>query len=151
MSPRSRRRSGIPSLLPPFENMRQPLLPVREFYRRMLRGLLAGFTLIAGSLAIGVVGYHTLGHLGWIDAILNASMILAGMGPVDTLHANSAKLFASAYAIFSGVMFLTSVGVLVSPIVHRFLHHFHVEGEQQGQGQEPEQASKPPRPPKRGT
>jgi len=85
--------------------------------------------LILFSLAVGVIGYHAIGGLPWVDSILNASMILTGMGPVDPMRTAAAKLFASAYAIFSGVAFLTSVGVLLAPLFHRFLHHFHLEVE----------------------
>ena len=76
-----------------------------------------------------MIGYHAIGGLPWVDSILNASMILTGMGPVDPMRTAAAKLFASAYAIFSGVAFLTSVGVLLAPLFHRFLHHFHLEVE----------------------
>lgn len=110
-----------------FEHRHEPLLPMRAFLRRVLMGATAGGLLIAFSLAIGVVGYHAIAQLGWVDSILNASMILTGMGPVSPMTSNAAKLFASAYALFSGVMFLTSVGVLLSPVIHRFLHKFHLE------------------------
>ena len=83
--------------------------------------------MVAVSLAIGVVGYHVTAGLSWIDSLLNASMILTGMGPVDPLPTTTAKLFASAYAIFSGVAFLTIVAVMLAPLVHRFLHRFHME------------------------
>jgi len=83
--------------------------------------------LIIVSLLIGVLGYHYLNGLGWLDALVNASMILTGMGPVDPLKNNIAKWFASAYAIFSGVAFLSIIAVLLAPAVHRFLHRLHVE------------------------
>lgn len=83
--------------------------------------------LIIVSLLIGVLGYHYLNGLGWLDALVNASMILTGMGPVDPLKNNVAKWFASAYAIFSGVAFLSIIAVLLAPAVHRFLHRLHVE------------------------
>lgn len=120
------RRKKAPIPLMGFERSDDPLLPLPQFWRRLLRGLLWGAAIIGGSLIIGVVGYHQLAHLGWVDSILNASMILGGMGPVDELHSRAAKLFASAYALFSGVALLTSVGVLFAPIVHRFMHHFHM-------------------------
>jgi hypothetical protein len=83
--------------------------------------------LIIGSwLVIGAVGYHYLAPMHWLDAFLNASMILSGMGPVDTLTNSAAKLFASAYAILSGVVFLSTTAVLLAPLVHRFLHQFHL-------------------------
>jgi hypothetical protein len=104
-----------------------PLLPPREFAVRLARNAVLGFALIVASLALGVVGYHVTAGLGWIDALLNASMILTGMGPVDPLTTDGAKLFASFYALFSGVAFLTIVAVLMAPLVHRFLHRFHLE------------------------
>ena len=83
--------------------------------------------LIAVALAIGVIGYHCLAGFGWIDSLLEASMILGGMGPINQLTTNSAKIFASLYALFSGLMFIGIMGVVLSPIVHRFLHKFHVD------------------------
>lgn len=104
-----------------------PLLPPAEFAKRLAwNGALAA-VLIGVSLGIGVVGYHVTADLGWVDSLLNASMILTGMGPVDPLHTDGAKIFASAYALFSGVAFLTIVAVLMAPLVHRFLHRFHLE------------------------
>lgn len=104
-----------------------PLLSRAEFAARIAKNALLGLGLIVVSLAIGVVGYHATAGLGWIDALLNASMILTGMGPVDELKTDGAKLFASFYALFSGVAFLTIVAVLMAPLVHRFLHRFHLE------------------------
>jgi hypothetical protein len=118
-----------------FEHRTAPLLPFPSFLARMGRAalLVAGF---AGSaLGIGVLGYHHLARLAWIDALLNASMILGGMGPVDPLPDRAAKLFASAYALFAGVVFITSMGVLATPIFHRLLHRFHLEEEKpEGRG-----------------
>lgn len=85
--------------------------------------------LVGGSLALGTSGYHALARLPWIDAFLNASMILTGMGPVSPLPNDAAKVFASLYALFSGVVFLVACGLLISPLVHRFLHRFHLEFE----------------------
>jgi len=104
-----------------------PLLPPREFAVRLARNAAVSTALIAVSLAIGVVGYHLTAGLGWIDSLLNASMILTGMGPVDQLSTDGAKIFASLYALFSGVAFLTILAVLMAPLVHRFLHRFHLE------------------------
>ncbi len=95
---------------------------------RLARGALVAGGLIAISLGIGVVGYHAFAGLPWLDSLVNASMILAGMGPVDPVRSDAGKWFESVYAIFSGVAFLTSVGVLLAPAVHRFLHRFHLEG-----------------------
>jgi hypothetical protein len=110
-----------------FEHHREPLLAKDAFARRLARSMGAFAFLIAGSLAIGIVGYHTLGHLGWVDATLNASMILTGMGPVSQLPTAGAKLFASAYALFSAVVFLVACGVGLAPVMHRFLHRFHLD------------------------
>lgn len=85
--------------------------------------------LLGGSLGVGVLGYHYLNDLNWIDSLLNASMILAGMGPMNPLTNNTAKVFASFYAIFSGAIFLTTLAVFLSPIVHRFLHKLHLGDE----------------------
>ena len=114
-----------------WESMREPLLPAKLFRRRFIRAALAGLGVIAGSLLIGVIGYHATGPFGWLDALYNASMILGGMGPVDSrpLEQQPAalKLFASFYALYSGVALLTSVGVMFAPVVHRVLHKFHLE------------------------
>lgn len=110
-----------------FERRHQPLLPAEQFRGRLAAYGALALGLIGGSLAIGVVGYHAFAGLSWLDALLNASMILTGMGPVDPMRTAAAKVFASVYAIFSGVMFLTSVGVLLAPLFHRFLHRFHLE------------------------
>jgi len=82
---------------------------------------------VSGSLALGVLGYHFIAGLSWIDAVVNAAMILTGMGPVNEMTTVGAKLFASFYALFSGVAFLTIVAVLLAPAVHRFLHRFHLD------------------------
>lgn len=110
-----------------FEHHKQPLASQVEFMRRLLRYGLFTAAIISFSLGIGILGYHYLESLSWIDALLNASMILGGMGPVDTLQTNAGKFFASFYALYSGIVLLASVGVLATPIFHRFLHHFHLE------------------------
>jgi len=109
-----------------FEHRHQPLVPTAVFLRRLARSGLAFVLLIGVSLAIGTTGYHWIAGLPWIDALLNASMILTGMGPVDRLESSGAKLFASGYSLFSGVAFLTSVGVLGAPVIHRLMHRFHL-------------------------
>ena len=106
---------------------RNKLLPRDELLHRLGRSVAVGCVLIAFSLTIGVLGYHTIAGLPWIDAFLDASMILSGMGPVSTLHTSSSKLFAGCYAIYCGVMLLASTGVILSPLVHRSLHKFHLE------------------------
>ncbi len=113
-----------------------PLLSRTEFALRIAKNALLGLGLIVVSLAIGIVGYHVTAGLGWVDSLLNASMILTGMGPVDQLQTDGAKIFASFYALFSGVAFLTIVAVLMAPLVHRFLHRFHLELADQDEDQQ---------------
>jgi hypothetical protein len=84
-------------------------------------------SVVLASLGAGMVGYHTLEDLPWIDSLVNASMILGGMGPVDQLHTSGGKIFASFYSLYSGIVFLVASGLIVAPIFHRFLHHFHLE------------------------
>ena len=103
------------------------LLPRREFIRRLIRSLAVGFTLIVVSLIIGMSGYHWLGGLAWIDAFLDASMILSGMGPLSQLHSDAAKLFAGLYAIYCGIALISTAGIMLAPVIHRYLHKFHLE------------------------
>ncbi len=101
------------------------------YYNAILKSCLFGMAIIIFSLGIGVIGYHYyFFNLSWTDSLLNASMILTGMGPVDKAYTQGAKLFSSIYAIYSGVAFLTSVAVIFGPIVHRFLHKFHADVEE---------------------
>ena len=83
--------------------------------------------LLAAALVIGTLGYHYLGELPWLDAVLNASMILTGMGPVDPMRTNAAKFFAAAYALFSGLVFITTMAIALAPAFHRILHRFHAD------------------------
>jgi len=107
------------------------LLPHKKhYYNAIIKSGLFAFSIVVFSLGIGVAGYCFFFNLRWIDGLLNASMILAGMGPVDPAPNDAAKLFASFYAIYSGVAFLTSVAVLFGPIFHRFLHRFHLDMEE---------------------
>lgn len=108
----------------------RPLPPRREFFRRLAGSLVLALGVLAVSLAIGVVGYHVFGGLRWLDALVNASMILGGMGPVDPITSTPGKWFESAYALFSGVVLLGSVGVLFAPAIHRFLHRFRLDVEE---------------------
>ena len=110
----------------PFEHHSKPVLPFEKFLLRVARYALFSLVLLGISLGVGVVGYHFTNDLSWLDSFLNASMILTGMGPVDPMKSDAAKWFASFYAIFSGVVFLSTVAVFLSPIVHRFLHKMHV-------------------------
>jgi hypothetical protein len=109
----------------------KPLPSRKVFALRVLRNLALATGIIGVSLALGIAGYHFCAGLSWLDSLLNASMILTGMGPVNELHTTAGKLFASFYALFSGVVFLSSVAVLLAPVIHRFLHKFHLEAGRQ--------------------
>ena len=110
-----------------YERGKHPLLSRAEFRKRVGRHGLVALGVLLFGLGIGVLGYHFLAHLSWVDSLLNASMILAGMGPVDPLPTDAAKIFASCYALFSGLAFIGIVSVLLAPFVHRMLHRFHAE------------------------
>ena len=112
-----------------YEHHKQPLASKKIFVQRVTANAIIGLLLLGFSLGVGMLGYHYLESLSWIDSLLNASMILGGMGPVNLLQTNAGKIFASFYAIYSGVILLASVGVLAAPIFHRFLHHFHLADE----------------------
>jgi hypothetical protein len=103
------------------------LAPTRVYLRRTLIAFLIAFSFLSFSLALGVWGYYYFAQLSLIDSLLNASMILGGMGPVDILKNDSSKLFASFYSIYSGITFLSSIGVLIAPSLHRLLHKFHID------------------------
>jgi hypothetical protein len=105
----------------------KPLPPRKKLVEHMVRSMALAGSVLAVALGIGIVGYHVWGGLPWLDALVNASMILGGMGPVDPITSADGKWFASFYALFSGVVLLGSVGVLFAPVIHRFLHHFHLE------------------------
>jgi len=110
-----------------FEHKSQPLLSRRQFAKRMALYTLFALGFLCISLAIGTIGYAHFANLPPVDAFLNASMILTGMGPVDKIETTAGKLFAAIYAIYSGVAFLTFCGVLFTPVFHRFMHTFHLE------------------------
>ncbi len=110
-----------------FEHHDEALLPPGQFLRRLATHGGIALGLVATSLGIGMLGYHVFEGLSWLDALVNASMLLGGMGPVDPLHTVAGKLFASFYALYSGLIFLIVAGVLVVPVFHRIIHHFHLE------------------------
>ncbi len=110
-----------------FETRNDPLLARAQFLARMARSFGVTLLIVAFSLLLGGAGYHYFGRLPWIDAVLNASMILTGMGPVDPMRSTAAKLFASFYALYSGIAFLTMMAVLLAPVLHPLLHKFHLE------------------------
>lgn len=112
-----------------FEHKSRPLVAARIFYRRILKNLFIATFILSICLLIGILGYHYIAHIVWIDAIHNASMILSGMGPVVEIKNTAGKLFSSAYALFSGVAFITNIGLLLAPVAHRLFHSLHVECE----------------------
>ena len=100
-----------------------------SFLGRLFRAFLATLVIVSVSLAIGTVGYSYVLDMPWIDGLINASMILTGMGPVDRMETTAGKLFASFYALYSGLAFLSMVAIIIAPVYHRFLHHFHLDDE----------------------
>lgn len=110
-----------------FERRHQKIAPVSVFMRRLAGYIGIAILLISVALFIGIAGYHWLDGLGWVDSLLNASMILGGMGPVNPLTNASAKVFASVYALFSGLVFIAVIAIVFSPIIHRLLHKFHID------------------------
>src|SRR5437588_11858610 len=115
-----------------FERRHEPLLPLRDFAMRVGRSVLVSLCVVAFALSLGVLGYHYVAEFTWVDSLLNASMILSGMGPVGDFKNDSGKVFASLYALFSGLVFITVAGIIVAPVAHRLLHWFHVEDEGKG-------------------
>src|SRR6267378_1948951 len=114
-----------------YEHRRQPLLSRAKFTKRVIRHFILALLVLAAGLGIGVLGYHSVGELNWIDSLPNASMILGGMGPVDPLHSSAAKIFASCYALFSGLAFIGIASVIIAPFVHRILHRFNLDKEKE--------------------
>jgi len=110
----------------PYEPRDEPMLPRPQFYLRVAWHWLLAAVVLLVSLGGGTLGYHLLAGLSWIDALMNSAMILTGMGPIAAMPTDTAKLFASAYALYSGIVFISSVGVMAAPVVHRILHRFHV-------------------------
>ncbi len=110
-----------------FEHHRQPLLPKKAFLARLAGSLGLGLVILTACLGFGMLGYRHFEGLSWIDAFLNASMILSAMGPVAPLKTDAGKLFAGVYALFSGLAFITTAGIALAPAVHRFFHILHRE------------------------
>jgi len=115
-----------------FERKNDRLAPTSVFVKRLLASLGIALCLIAVALSMGIAGYHVLGRFNLIDSLLEASMILGGMGPVNELSNNAVKIFASTYALFSGLMFIAVMGIVLAPVVHRILHKFHVDESDSG-------------------
>jgi hypothetical protein len=109
-----------------YEHRHEPLASRREFVVRLaVNGALA-VGVAGASLAVGMLGYHGFEGMSWIDAFVNAAMILGGMGPVDQLYTDGGKIFAGLYALYSGLAVLSMVAILLAPVAHRFLHRFHL-------------------------
>ena len=108
-----------------FEKKTSPVISHKRFVKRLFNQLTLTAILIFISLFIGMAGYHFLEDLSWIDSFLNASMILGGMGEISELHTDAGKIFASIYALYSGIFLIVCGGLLLAPVFHRILHHFH--------------------------
>lgn len=110
-----------------FTHKQKKLAPVSVFIKRLAFSIIISSLFILVTLAMGIAGYHWIAGFGWIDSLLNASMILGGMGPVGELQTTGAKIFASIYALLSGLVFVGVMGVMISPILHRMLHRIHID------------------------
>jgi hypothetical protein len=117
-----------------YESRSDRLLPRAEFLWRVVRHFCIGLATVAVALFVGVAGYHWLAHLPWVDALVNASMILGGMGPIDPLPNAASKIFASLYALFSGLVFIALLAVVLAPFLHRLIHGFHISSEKDESG-----------------
>lgn len=110
-----------------YEHRKQPLATKATFYQRILKNILIALLIMSVCLIIGIAGYHYTDNIPWIDSLHNASMILSGMGPVVEIKSETGKIFSSGYALFSGIVFITNVGVILAPAVHRIFHRLHLE------------------------
>ena len=117
-----------------YEHRNEPLISLGKFFKRLASHGMLAFLILIASLGIGILGYHYFESLSWIDSLVNASMLLGGMGPVNPLQTTAGKLFASFYALYSGMVFLIIIGVMFAPVVHRFFHHFHLDMEDEEDG-----------------
>jgi hypothetical protein len=120
-------RGHVKPVLPKLERRSQPVAPRHRFLIRLAHSGIVALALIAVSLSIGMVGYHVLERVSWLDAFLNASMLLGGMGPVTIPVTSGGKLFAGLYALYCGLAVILVAGVILAPVAHRILHTFHVE------------------------
>ena len=112
-----------------YEHRSKPLLPRKVYFQRVAHNAGIGAGVIFGALTLGMIGYHSFEKMSWVDAFVNASMILSGMGPVSPLQTEAGKIFAGCYALFSGIAFITIMAIIFAPVVHRFLHKFHLQDE----------------------
>lgn len=123
---------GKPAGLVRYEKLKQPLATRRLFLKRMAGNFSLAVVLIGASLAGGMLGYHILGPMPWIDAFENASMILSGMGPLAEMTNDHGKLFAGLYALYSGLLLVATASLILGPVLHRFLHRLHIAEEDEG-------------------
>jgi hypothetical protein len=110
-----------------YERRQDELAPRSIFIKRIVATMVVALALIAVALTIGIAGYHFIAGFNWVDSLLEASMILGGMGPVNSLPNDTAKIFASIYALFSGLIIIALMGIILSPVIHRVMHKFHVD------------------------
>lgn len=109
-----------------FESRKNKLIPRQQFYGRLARSFAIGSGVIVIAICIGMLGYHFFEGLGWIDAFMNTAMLISGEGPITPPITSGGKIFAGCYALFSGLLFISTVGFVFAPVVHRFLHKFHI-------------------------
>ena len=110
-----------------YEHRKQKLAPMSTFYQRILKNILLAVAVMFICIIIGILGYHYTADIPWLDAIHNSSMILSGMGPVVEIKTVAGKWFSSFYALFSGVVFITNIGIILAPVMHRMFHRLHLE------------------------
>jgi hypothetical protein len=110
-----------------YEHKSLPMLPPVQFLRRLFLHFLAAVAVVLASLGIGMWGYAHFEGLSWLDAFLNAAMLLGGMGPVESPQTEAGKLFAGCYALYAGLVFLVAAGIIWAPVAHRILHRFHLD------------------------
>jgi hypothetical protein len=112
-----------------YEHKSKPLISRQQFAQRYAIHIAIAFGVVILALGIGVIGYHCLESLSWVDSLENAAMILGGMGPINTLYTNAGKIFAACYALFSGLVFMIVFGIIAAPALHRLIHRFHLDDE----------------------
>jgi hypothetical protein len=108
-----------------YESRSTKLLPLRQFLWRVARHSAAALALVLGSLLVGMAGYMHWAHMNRVDAFLNSAMLLGGMGPVGELSSDAAKIFAGCYALYAGLVFIASAGIIIAPVAHRIVHRLH--------------------------
>jgi len=111
-----------------FERRHEPMASRAAFLRRMTKYALLASGFIVVSLVIGMAGYHSFEGMPWIDAFVNSAMLMGGMGPVSELHTDAGKIFAGFYALYCGLIVIIAIGIVAAPLLHRILHHFHLQG-----------------------